>query len=60
MLQVIEEMKRVMEYYRTENGLDTVSYLALALSARKNMCINDEVVIHRIHSFSTLCFHVFH
>ena len=47
-LQVIEEMKRVMAYYQRETGTPQVPYLALALSARKNLCLNDEV--ESIHS----------
>lgn len=40
--QVLEELKRLVSYYRGEVG-DSVQLLGLALSARKNLCIHPEV-----------------
>lgn len=47
-LQVIEEMRNLMKYYEKELG-EQPQFLGVALSSRKNMCINQEVgtVWHR-------------
>ena len=42
MTQVLEELKRLVGYYRQEVG-ESVELLGLALSARKNLCIHPEV-----------------
>ena len=41
-LQVMEELKRLMQYYHQEVG-EVPEILGLALSARKNLCIHPEV-----------------
>ena len=45
-----------MEYYQKETGIADTKYLGLALSSRKNLCLNEEVgdnelgyVFHVIH-----------
>lgn len=42
LIQVMEELKRLVRYYREEVG-ESVELLGLALSARKNLCIHPEV-----------------
>ena len=41
-MQVLDELKRLVRYYREEVG-ESVELLGLALSARKNLCIHPEV-----------------
>lgn len=40
--QVVEELRKLMEYYSKETGQSN-NFLALALSSRKNLCIHPEV-----------------
>ena len=42
MFQVLDELKRLVGYYREEVG-ESAELLGLALSARKNLCIHPEV-----------------
>lgn len=51
-LQVMEELKRLMQYYRQEVG-EVPEILGLALSARKNLCIHPEV--HTASHLSVSC-----
>ncbi|CAI9741824.1 general transcription and DNA repair factor IIH helicase subunit XPD-like [Octopus vulgaris] len=44
--KVVEELKVVMKYYEKETN-EKPNILGLALSSRKNMCINQEVLSHR-------------
>ena len=44
--QVLEELKRLVHYYREEMG-HNMELLGLALSARKNLCIHPEVSMFR-------------
>lgn len=41
-LQVVEELRKLMEYYSKQTG-ESNNFLALALSSRKNLCIHPEV-----------------
>ncbi len=41
-LQVMQELKRLLAYYKRETG-ETPQLLGVALSARKNLCIHPEV-----------------
>lgn len=40
--QVIEELRKLMDFYEKELG-EKVPFLGLALSSRKNLCIHPEV-----------------
>lgn len=40
--QVVEELRNLVQYYEKETG-ESPSILGLALSSRKNLCINSEV-----------------
>ena len=42
--KVLEELKKLMEYYEKETG-EPIKMLGLALSSRKNLCIKPEVCI---------------
>ena len=42
--KVLEELKKLMEYYEKETG-EPIKMLGLALSSRKNLCIKSEVII---------------
>ncbi|XP_064622367.1 general transcription and DNA repair factor IIH helicase subunit XPD-like [Lineus longissimus] len=44
--KVIEELKHLLEYYKKETGKDP-NILGLALSSRKNLCINPAVIKER-------------
>eukprot|EP01147_Barroeca_monosierra_P006465 gene6465-9341_t len=44
--KVLEELKALIQFITQECG-DTPDYLGLALSARKNLCIHEEVSRHR-------------
>ena len=57
LLQVIEELKRLMEAYRQEVG-HVPEILGLALSARKNLCIHPEVSWHDTYEIISLYGHV--
>lgn len=46
--QVIEELKHLLEYYKKETGKDP-NILGLALSSRKNLCINPAVSTRETH-----------
>lgn len=41
-LEVVEELRKLLEYYTNQTG-ESNSFLALALSSRKNLCIHSEV-----------------
>lgn len=41
-LEVVEELRKLLEYYSKQTG-ESNSFLALALSSRKNLCIHSEV-----------------
>uniref|UniRef100_A0A915CXT9 Helicase ATP-binding domain-containing protein n=1 Tax=Ditylenchus dipsaci TaxID=166011 RepID=A0A915CXT9_9BILA len=43
----VEELKNLYQYYLTTTGTQ-LNFLALALSARKNLCINDSVASLRV------------
>ncbi|XP_053545723.1 general transcription and DNA repair factor IIH helicase subunit XPD [Bombina bombina] len=40
--KVVEELRKLIEYTQSQTG-ETLNFLALALSSRRNLCINPEV-----------------
>ncbi len=45
--KVVEELRKLMDYYEKELGQEeNVKILGLALSSRKNLCINPAVSSH--------------
>lgn len=40
--QVIEELRKLLSFYEKQEG-EKLSFLGLALSSRKNLCIHPEV-----------------
>ncbi|XP_018085549.1 general transcription and DNA repair factor IIH helicase subunit XPD isoform X1 [Xenopus laevis] len=40
--KVVEELRKLIEYTQTQTG-ETLNFLALALSSRRNLCVNPEV-----------------
>jgi len=47
---VLEELKKLMEYYMKETG-EPPKMLGLALSSRKNLCIHPEVLFWKLWCF---------
>ena len=43
--QVIEELRKLLNFYEKQEG-EKLSFLGLALSSRKNLCIHPEVSAH--------------
>ena len=54
LLQVLEELKVLLEYYEKETG-QKPKLLGLGLSSRKNLCIHPEVSACK---YTVICFHV--
>lgn len=46
--KVIEELRKLMDYYEKEDCVQP-NILGLALSSRKNLCINPEAITHAMH-----------
>lgn len=53
MFQVLEELKVLLEYYEKETG-QKPKILGLALSSRKNLCINPTVNVLNVDELRTL------